>query len=133
MSCKQFNLTNENTSCRAVIQGETYFKISAILYPGDISTGTPYGTIRDNYEDNSGTELGLFSFYPLTYNGVEDKTTIAPYLTKEVTRALPITRFQATGDAPTVRNSLPYEIGITLTTGENIVLIYGFIQVIPHT
>jgi hypothetical protein len=134
MSCKTFNLINNEDSCRAIIQGETYFKFS-LRYTGDVSTGTPYGTIRNNYEDELGTELAVFDFYPLLYDGLADKTTIAPYLTKEATRALPITKFQAQEDEePTVKNSLVYEIGITLTTGVNIVLISSsFVQVIPHT
>jgi hypothetical protein len=134
MSCKTFNLTDNEDSCRAIIQGETYSRF-AIRYTSDVSTGSPYGTIRNNYEDEAGVELAVFDFYPLTYDGLTDKTTIAPYLTKEATRALPITKFQARDDEePNVKNCLVYEIGITLTTGVNIVLISSsFVQVIPHT
>lgn len=133
MSCKSLNLTNE-TYCLAIIQGETYTKLT-FLKKGDFTTATPYGTIRNNYEDENGEELGVFSFFPLTYDVLADKTTIAPYLPKEVTRALPITRYQALeDDIPTVKNSLVYEIGLTLVTGENIVLVQSsFVQVIPHT
>ena len=129
--CREFDLIG----CYAIIQGETYV-LGALLYPDeDISDGTPYGTIRDNYEDSTGTELATFSFYPLTYDALTQKTTITPYLTKETTRALPFTKFQnEEGDTPTLRNSLVYEIGITKSTGENIVLISSsFVQVIPHT
>lgn len=133
MSCKSLNLTNE-TNCWAIIQGETYTKI-AFRYPGDLTTATPYGTIRTNYEDELGTELAVFNFYPLTYDVDTDKTTITPYLTKEQTRELPITKYQATeDDTPSVKNCLVYEIGITLDSGVNMVLVSSsFIQVIPHT
>lgn len=133
MSCKTLHLINQE-HCLAIIQGETYTKLT-ILKSGDFSDAIPYGTIRDNYEDKNGIELAIFSFFPLTYNLTTDKTTIAPFLSKEITRSLPMTKFQANEDEiPTVKNCLVYEIGLTLLTGENIVLISSsFIQVIPHT
>ena len=136
-NCQYFHLINTATSCRAMIQGD-YFSPDrlTILYPGDVSDAIPYGFIRDEYKDSGGDLLATFSYLPLTYDNVENKTTIPFYIPSAETVLIPFTKYQGEeGSEPNKRNCWVYEVGITLSNGngEKIVLIANsFVQVIPQ-
>lgn len=89
------NYTAEQEDCtvksfnRAIQQGRDT-KIT-ILYPGDQTTGIPNAEIRDRTIEQGGTILATFSYDPLTYDGVTDKTTITLTLSATETELIPET------------------------------------------
>lgn len=133
MGCRQFNLINNSTRCTAIVQGE-YMSPDrlTLIAEGDLSSGTPYGRIRNNYAEENGTILGEFSFLPMTYDISTDKTTLPVFLPADVSALLPYTKFQGGDDEPSKRNCWMYEIGVIMSPTVNRVLVANsFIQVIP--
>lgn len=114
----------------AIIQGATF--LLSLRKSGNYSLYTPRAQIRDNYLSEGGALFAEFSFLPLTYDGVEDKTSISLTLTDEQTSALPITRYQGDGTL-SVRTALVYDVELESPAGDMVkVLEASFVQVKPE-
>lgn len=97
----------------AIVKGETYRKLiesGGITFPGDLTTATLRGQIRDNYVEKGGVLLGTFSFEDSTYDAEGDITRIYPYLTEFATVNLPATLKYVEGREPNIKTNPVYDI-----------------------
>lgn len=119
---------------QAIRQGGS-FSIS-FSYEGDYSSWSPKSQIRNNYLVNNGLILAEFSFLPLAYNSITDKTTITLSLKADITSSLPITNYQGSENVtPTVNNCLVYDVELIDPNDiTNVIKLVdpSFIQVIPE-
>ncbi len=118
----------EQTLDLAVIQGKTY-QIS-FNYPGDLTTGTLCGEIRNGYLQDNGALLGEFNFLTMVYDSIEDKTTITAQIQANITALLPYTKYQGTNTA-TSRNCWVYDIEHTENDVVRLIS-RGLVQVKPE-
>lgn len=118
----------------AIKQGLTYTR--TILWPGDVSNGTPRAIARRDYKHTGAEPEFEFSFLPLTFPVLNSKdeecTQITLYLTDEQTEAIEITKYQ--GDPASLKPGKAYvfDLEIELPDGTVTGIDAGFIQVKPE-
>ena len=101
----------------AIVKGETYRKLvesGGITFPGDLTTATLQGQIRNHYIEKEGVLLGVFAFEASVYDAEEDITTIYPYLTEGTTVNLPATLKYIDGRDPNIKTNLVYDIELSI-------------------
>lgn len=99
---KQLNLiTNENQDL-AIVQGATYDKL-ILKIEGDYSDAIFKAEIRDNILESGGNLLATFGFEQISYDSVNNRTTVVPILTASQTSQIPFTKFDGIGE-PSRRN-----------------------------
>ncbi len=114
----------------AIRQGKTY-QIS-FNYAEDVTTATPLGQIRTNYAQDENILLASFSFLPMVYDLITNKTTITAQLSAQQTESIPYTKYQGT-DSPNIRNCYVYDMELVFPDGTVKVLApTAFVQVIPE-
>ncbi len=145
MSCPIFHLTETDYTdqCYAIVQNETYDKLSIFIPNDDLTAGTLSGRISDNYKDEDQTFTVDFQFEPMVFGQFTIKgkpgnyTLIKPFLDCAQTLALPVQpRTRASADARVIvggnnANVWVYDIFITDTSGVCTKLIMGYVEVIP--
>lgn len=118
----------------AIKQGLSYQQ--TLLWPGDVSSGTPRAIVRENYKYTDAEEKFSFSFLPLVYpvkNSQDvDCTEITLFLTAEETAAIAVTRYQGNKEDLIVKRAYVWDLEIELPDGQVVGLPAGFIQVKPE-
>lgn len=80
----------------AIVQGKDYRQ--TLLRPGDYSLWTPRAIGRDNYKEDDGNEILVFSFLPLSFpvlnNGLVECTQITLVVPNATTSLLKYTKYQ---------------------------------------
>jgi hypothetical protein len=115
----------------AITQGKTY-QIS-LNYEGDVTAATPLGQIRSNYAQvPENTLLATFSFLPMVYDSLIDKTTITAQLSAADTENIPYTIYQGTGKIST-RTCYVFDMELHYPDGVVKELMpLGFVQIKPE-
>ena len=114
----------------AITQGATY-QIS-FNFTGDYSTYSPRSQIRSGYLADNGELLASFSFLPLSYDAVNNKTQITLTLSDELSSSLPPTKYQGSGRLNT-SSAYVYDVELEAPTGEVVkVISASFVQVKPE-
>ena len=114
----------------AIVQGATY-QVS-FRYPSDVSLATPYGQIRTKYAQDVNELLADFSFLPMVYDSLENKTLITAQLTADQTSQIPYTKYQG-GDNPSIRNCHVYDMELHFVGGiKKKIVTVGLVQVKPE-
>ena len=115
----------------AIQQGRDYEVI--ILYPGDVSTGIPVAEIRDNTVQQGGTVLATFSYDTLSYDAVNNKTTIILRLTNSDTDSIPETPLITSNRLQSADKYNQWDAYLQFN-GKNLRMIeQGFVQVLGKT
>jgi hypothetical protein len=138
MTAAIFNLDNFSGGNFAIEQGAT-FNWLTIAHPSNLSAWIPRCQIRDNYLHLGGNLLAEFMFdHPLVYGEIEfngnvgHRTIVRPILTDEQTSDLPLTVRRKPFDRVVVgRNAWVYDLKLESPTGEVIIILKGYVQVVP--
>ena len=131
----QFHLTytDNQPNDYSIDQGADYSKV-AFNYPGNISSWTPKGSIRYTWldQDSFSQPLAIFSFLPLIYDSITDKTLISPTLAASQT-LIPHTRNRQNALTPVNLgvSVYVYDIDITSPSGVVMRLVSGYVEVNP--
>jgi hypothetical protein len=116
----------------AIKQGKSYR--CTILWPGDVSAGTPRAIARWDYKDTGVPPEFEFSFLPLTFPVLNSKdeqcTGITLYLTAEQTSGIEKTKYQGeSGQTLKPGNAYVFDVEIEMPDGSVEAIDAGFIQV----
>ncbi len=118
---------NNNIYDLSIKQGKTY-QLS-FNYPQDLSNGEIRGQIRDQYAQDNGNLLAIFSFNK-TWDNILGKTNIIATINAADTSIIPYTKYQGTS-RPSINNCFVYDIEYE----ENnvvILLLNGLVEVKPE-
>lgn len=114
----------------AIVQGATY-QIT-FVYEGDVTLAIPRGQIRTKYAQDENILLATFSFLPMTYDIVANKTTITAELSAVQTASIPYTKYSGVG-VPSIRNCHVYDLELAFPDGVVKKLApVAFVQVVPE-
>jgi hypothetical protein len=115
----------------AVVQGKTYAKLD-LRFPGDRSLWLPRAQIRRRwyYKEEGADPLAEFSFLPLVYDVLSDKTLVSPRLSADVTAAIPPSKYQEGGD---LTGAYVWDLELTDPDTDQVIgLDWGWVQVKPE-
>lgn len=118
----------------AIKRGLSYER--TLLWPGDVSNGTPRAIARENYKHTGADPVFQFSFLPLEFPVLNQKgvecTQITLYLTEPETAAIAPTRYQGAKEDLKVKSAYVWDLEIELPDSRVIGLAAGFVQVLPE-